>query len=142
LIELQAQALAHTRARFDYKFNQIKLSLHAYSSLVLLSRIKASGPSSSSFNVASTLFQQPPNKHVTASIYYNARREKSFIRYVHWQFHGLSANTDYRSVPLVRLGSSGLKVSQIILGCMSYGSPEWQQWVLPEEESIKHIKAA
>ncbi|KAJ3509322.1 hypothetical protein NLJ89_g5282 [Agrocybe chaxingu] len=25
---------------------------------------------------------------------------------------------------------------------MSYGSPEWQAWVLPEEESIKHIKAA
>ena len=25
---------------------------------------------------------------------------------------------------------------------MSYGSPEWQGWVLEEEESIKHIKAA
>jgi aryl-alcohol dehydrogenase-like predicted oxidoreductase len=25
---------------------------------------------------------------------------------------------------------------------MSYGSPDWQKWVLPEEESIKHIKAA
>ncbi|KAJ3546876.1 hypothetical protein NMY22_g1866 [Coprinellus aureogranulatus] len=42
----------------------------------------------------------------------------------------------------VRLGKSGLKVSKIILGCMSYGSPEWQDWVLGEEESIKHIKAA
>jgi hypothetical protein len=42
----------------------------------------------------------------------------------------------------VRLGKSGLKVSKIILGCMSYGSPEWQPWVLGEEESIKHIKAA
>ncbi|TFK35206.1 NADP-dependent oxidoreductase domain-containing protein [Crucibulum laeve] len=42
----------------------------------------------------------------------------------------------------VRLGNSGLKVSKIILGCMSYGSPEWQSWVLEEEESIKHIKAA
>ena len=38
---------------------------------------------------------------------------------------------------LVRLGSSWLKVSQIILGCMSYGSPEWRNWVLPEGESIK-----
>ncbi|KIM34874.1 hypothetical protein M413DRAFT_450022 [Hebeloma cylindrosporum] len=45
-------------------------------------------------------------------------------------------------MPYVRLGSSGLKVSRIILGCMSYGTPEWQGWVLPEEESIKHIKAA
>ncbi|KAI0737385.1 Aldo/keto reductase [Daedaleopsis nitida] len=42
----------------------------------------------------------------------------------------------------VRLGNSGLKVSKIILGCMSYGSPEWQGWVLPEEEAIKHIKYA
>ncbi|KIK57926.1 hypothetical protein GYMLUDRAFT_45734 [Collybiopsis luxurians FD-317 M1] len=42
----------------------------------------------------------------------------------------------------VRLGNSGLKVSRLILGCMTYGSPEWQNWVLPEEEGIKHIKAA
>ena len=42
----------------------------------------------------------------------------------------------------VRLGNSGLKVSRIILGCMSYGTPEWQGWVLPEEEAIKHIKFA
>lgn len=25
---------------------------------------------------------------------------------------------------------------------MSYGSPEWQSWVLPEQEAIKHIKFA
>ena len=25
---------------------------------------------------------------------------------------------------------------------MSYGSPEWQNWVLPEEEAIKQIKYA
>jgi hypothetical protein len=43
---------------------------------------------------------------------------------------------------LVRLGKSGLKVSRIILGCMSYGSPEWQKWVLGEEDGIAHIKAA
>ncbi|KAK7444791.1 hypothetical protein VKT23_015108 [Stygiomarasmius scandens] len=42
----------------------------------------------------------------------------------------------------VRLGTSGIKISKIILGCMTYGSPEWQSWVLPEEEGIKHIKAA
>jgi len=47
-----------------------------------------------------------------------------------------------KKVSYVRLGSSGLKISRIILGCMSYGSPEWLKWVLPEEESIKHIKAA
>ncbi|KAI0328027.1 Aldo/keto reductase [Cubamyces sp. BRFM 1775] len=42
----------------------------------------------------------------------------------------------------VCLGNSGLKVSKIILGCMSYGDPKWQGWVLNEEEGIKHIKFA
>lgn len=42
----------------------------------------------------------------------------------------------------MRLGKSGLKISKIILGCMSYGSPEWQEWVLGEEEGLKHIKFA
>ncbi|KAJ7607599.1 Aldo/keto reductase [Mycena polygramma] len=47
-----------------------------------------------------------------------------------------------RRVGYVRLGNSGLKVSKIILGCMSYGSSQWRPWVLDEEESIKHIKYA
>ncbi|KAF5309643.1 hypothetical protein D9611_014038 [Ephemerocybe angulata] len=47
-----------------------------------------------------------------------------------------------RKMKYVRLGASGLKVSKIILGCMSYGTPEWQGWVLPEEESLEHIKRA
>jgi len=45
-------------------------------------------------------------------------------------------------MPYVRLGKSGLKVSRIILGCMSYGDPGWDKWLLPEEEGLKHIKAA
>ncbi|KAG7447787.1 Aldo/keto reductase [Guyanagaster necrorhizus] len=44
--------------------------------------------------------------------------------------------------PAVRLGNSGLKVSRIILGCMSYGSTQWQPWVLTKEQGIEHIKAA
>ncbi|KZP13274.1 aryl-alcohol dehydrogenase [Athelia psychrophila] len=47
-----------------------------------------------------------------------------------------------KSMPYVRLGKSGLKVSKIILGCMSYGSSDWQPWILKEEEGIAHIKAA
>ncbi|CAK5271898.1 unnamed protein product [Mycena citricolor] len=48
-----------------------------------------------------------------------------------------------KKMTYVRLGSSGLKVSKIILGCMSYGDPKWMgTWVLPEEEAEKHIKAA
>jgi aryl-alcohol dehydrogenase-like predicted oxidoreductase len=45
-------------------------------------------------------------------------------------------------LPYVRLGKSGLKVSRLILGCMSYGSPEWRKWVLGEEEAIEQIKFA
>ena len=44
--------------------------------------------------------------------------------------------------PIVRLGTSGLKVSKIILGCMTYGTPEMASWMLDEEEGKKHIKAA
>ncbi len=43
----------------------------------------------------------------------------------------------------VRFGSSGLKVSRICLGCMSYGqrSERWQ-WALTEEEGRPFIKRA
>lgn len=42
----------------------------------------------------------------------------------------------------VRLGKSGLKVSKLILGCMSYGQKSWAEWVLGEEEGIAQIKQA
>ena len=46
-------------------------------------------------------------------------------------------------IVIVRLGKSGLKVSKIILGCMSYGSSEWAGWVLDDEqEAFRHIKFA
>lgn len=35
-----------------------------------------------------------------------------------------------------RLGKSGLKVSSIILGAMSFGSKDWQKWVLEEDEAL------
>jgi aryl-alcohol dehydrogenase (NADP+) len=41
-----------------------------------------------------------------------------------------------------RLGSTGTKVSRICLGCMSYGTPEWREWVLPEEESMPFFRRA
>jgi len=43
---------------------------------------------------------------------------------------------------LVRLGNTGLKVSKICLGAMTYGSPKWRDWVLDEEASRPFIKAA
>jgi aryl-alcohol dehydrogenase-like predicted oxidoreductase len=42
----------------------------------------------------------------------------------------------------VNLGSTGLKVSRICLGTMTYGSKKWREWVLEEEESRPFIKRA
>lgn len=40
------------------------------------------------------------------------------------------------------LGGTGLKVSRICLGMMSYGSPEWRDWVLPEAEARPFVELA
>jgi aryl-alcohol dehydrogenase (NADP+) len=42
----------------------------------------------------------------------------------------------------VNLGSTGLKVSRICLGCMTYGSRKWREWVLDEPESRPLIRQA
>ncbi|KAF8271051.1 aryl-alcohol dehydrogenase [Lactarius quietus] len=54
----------------------------------------------------------------------------------------MAAPTVTKRIPYVRLGKSGLKVSRIILGMMSYGDPAWQKWVLGEKEAIEHVKFA
>ena len=40
------------------------------------------------------------------------------------------------------LGSTGLKVSRICLGTMTYGSKKWREWVLEEEESRPFYRQA
>ncbi|HUF39665.1 MAG TPA: aldo/keto reductase [Anaerolineales bacterium] len=40
------------------------------------------------------------------------------------------------------LGNTGLKVSRICLGMMTYGTPEWRDWVLDEEASRPFIQRA
>ena len=42
----------------------------------------------------------------------------------------------------ISLGNSGLKVSKIILGTMGFGSKQWQDWVLDEEDSLPLIEHA
>ncbi len=42
----------------------------------------------------------------------------------------------------VNLGSSGLKVSRLCLGAMTYGDPKWRAWVLPEESGRPFISRA
>lgn len=42
----------------------------------------------------------------------------------------------------LNLGKSGLKVSKICLGTMTYGSSNWRKWVLNEEESLPFYRRA
>jgi aryl-alcohol dehydrogenase (NADP+) len=42
----------------------------------------------------------------------------------------------------VNLGATGLKVSRICLGAMTYGSSKWREWVLDEEPSRPLIRQA
>ncbi len=42
----------------------------------------------------------------------------------------------------VNLGETGLRVSRICLGMMSYGTPDWRDWVLDEAASEPIVKAA
>ncbi len=41
-----------------------------------------------------------------------------------------------------RLGFTGTKVSRICLGCMTYGSKQWREWVLEEDAGRPFIKQA
>ncbi|MBK9210295.1 MAG: aldo/keto reductase [Anaerolineales bacterium] len=42
----------------------------------------------------------------------------------------------------VNLGKSGLKVSRLCLGMMTYGSKKWREWILDENEAKPFIKRA
>jgi aryl-alcohol dehydrogenase (NADP+) len=43
---------------------------------------------------------------------------------------------------LVNLGNTGIKVSKLALGCMTYGSKKWREWILEEEESRPFFRQA
>jgi 1-deoxyxylulose-5-phosphate synthase len=45
-------------------------------------------------------------------------------------------------VKYVRLGNTGLKVSRLCLGCMSYGSTGWRPWVLEEDAARPFFRKA
>ena len=42
----------------------------------------------------------------------------------------------------VNLGKTGMMVSRLCLGMMSYGSKEWREWILSEEQAKPFIKRA
>ena len=42
----------------------------------------------------------------------------------------------------VNLGSAGVKVSRVALGCLTVGSKRWRPWVLEEDEAVPLIRRA
>jgi aryl-alcohol dehydrogenase (NADP+) len=42
----------------------------------------------------------------------------------------------------IHLGKSGLKVSRLCLGMMTYGSSKWRKWVLEEDQALPFVKRA
>ena len=42
----------------------------------------------------------------------------------------------------VRLGQTGLKVSKLCLGCMTYGDKSWREWILTEDQSRPFLRQA
>ena len=42
----------------------------------------------------------------------------------------------------VNLGKTGMKVSRLCLGMMSYGAKSWREWVLNEEDAKPFIRRA
>jgi aryl-alcohol dehydrogenase (NADP+) len=40
------------------------------------------------------------------------------------------------------LGKSGMKVSRLCLGMMTYGSPKWRPWVLDEKQALPFVERA
>ncbi|KAL1957876.1 hypothetical protein VTO42DRAFT_5441 [Malbranchea cinnamomea] len=54
----------------------------------------------------------------------------------------LQESIDKTKAEYRRLGNSGLYISVPILGAMSFGSPEWQPWVIGEEQALPLLKAA
>jgi 1-deoxyxylulose-5-phosphate synthase len=60
-----------------------------------------------------------------------------------YRTRGVLTSHEYnRAMQYVNLGRSGLKVSRLCLGMMSFGTPNWRPWVLDETASRPIIKRA
>ncbi len=53
-----------------------------------------------------------------------------------------SRRSYHAPVKFTSLGRTGLKVSRLCLGCMTYGSSKWRPWILDEEASRPFIRRA
>ena len=47
-----------------------------------------------------------------------------------------------RSMQYTYLGKTGVKVSRLCLGCMSYGDPKWRPWVLDRQAAMPFFRLA
>jgi aryl-alcohol dehydrogenase-like predicted oxidoreductase len=52
------------------------------------------------------------------------------------------SSTSTPKMEYTNLGKSDLKISKVIFGCMSFGSPDWQEWVIDEEAALPLLKHA
>lgn len=50
--------------------------------------------------------------------------------------------TTPQKMQYIRLGNTGLQVSRLALGAMTYGSKKWREWVLEERESMPFFEKA
>ena len=50
--------------------------------------------------------------------------------------------TERDPMQYVRLGQTGLNVSKLCLGCMTYGDQSWREWILSEDQSRPFLKQA
>ena len=42
----------------------------------------------------------------------------------------------------VKFGNTGMKVSRLCLGMMTYGNKKWREWILTEDEAKPFVKRA
>ncbi len=72
-------------------------------------------------------------------------REKGTVPYISSREKGTVPYMNSGSIGAMRytqLGRTGVSVSCICLGCMSYGTPDWRPWVLDAEASAPFFRRA
>lgn len=55
---------------------------------------------------------------------------------------GLLTKAPKTGIEYNRLGKSGLKISKVVLGAMSFGHKDWRDWVLEEKEALPLLEHA
>src|SRR5690242_12653812 len=55
---------------------------------------------------------------------------------------GAKRKPERPSMETVKFGKTGMQVSKLCLGCMTYGSTKWREWVLDEEAARPFLREA